>query len=261
MGGRLRVEKEGPLGWIVFDHPERRNAITVEMWSEIPLAVQTHAEDPEVRVVVLRGAGETAFVSGADISEFRETRTGAQASLDYEERNLRAFEALAGLEKPSIAMIHGFCVGGGCAIAVNADLRFASEDAVFGVPAARLGLGYPLRGIETLVSLVGPSHAKELFFTAERIPAAKALQIGLVNAILPGDRLDAHVRQVAEAIAANAPLTLRSVKLAIRELGRDASVRDSAGVAAAIRACFESADYREGVRAFLDKRAPRFEGR
>ncbi len=261
MGGRIRVEKEDGIGWVVFDHPERRNAITIEMWEEIPRAVDAHARDPEVRVVILRGAGEEAFVSGADISEFERVRTGREASAEYDARNQRAFHALAHLEKPLLAMIHGFCVGGGCAIAVNADLRYAAEDAVFAIPAARLGLGYALRGVETLVQVVGPSNAKELLFTAQRLRAPRALQMGLVNAVLPKAELETHVREVASILAANAPLTLRSVKLAVREIAKDASARDEAAVDEAVRRCFESDDYKEGVRAFLEKRPPRFRGR
>jgi len=260
MGGRVRVEKEGPLGWIVFDHPERRNAISVEMWDAIPEAVRAHAGDPDVRVVVLRGAGQEAFVSGADISEFESARSG-EASRDYDARNARAFAALASLEKPLLAMIHGFCVGGGCALAVNADLRFAADDAVFAIPAARLGLGYALLGVQALVQVVGPSRAKEIFFTARRFSAQEALQMGLVNAVLPKADLEAHVRETACAIAANAPLTLRAVKRAVAELARDPAARDHQAVAELVRACFESEDYKEGVRAFLEKRRPRFRGR
>ena len=260
MGGRIRVEKEGSVGWIVFDHPERRNAISVAMWQALPGLVRDLADDPEVRVVAMRGAGETAFVSGADISEFESARTGASAD-DYNQRNAKGLVALSALEKPLIASIHGFCVGGGCALALCADLRYAADDAVFAIPAARLGLGYPMLGIDALARLVGPSRAKEIFFTARRFGADEAFAMGLVNAVLPKADLDAHVRGVAEQIGANAPLTIRAAKLAIDELRRDPAERDHAKVHDAVRACFESEDYKEGVRAFLEKRKPRFEGR
>jgi len=260
MGGRVRVEKEGSLGWIVFDQPERRNAISVEMWRQIPEAVADLAADDAVRVAILRGEGDVAFVSGADISQFEETRVGA-ASKDYNAGNARAFAALATLEKPLIAMIHGFCVGGGCAIALNADLRYAADDAVFAIPAAKLGLGYAMLGIQTLIDVVGPSRAKEMFFTARRFDAAEALHMGLVNAVVPKAELEAHVRAVAEGIAANAPLTVRAVKRSVLELARDPDQRDHAAVAEMVRRCFESDDYKEGIRAFLEKRPARFQGR
>jgi enoyl-CoA hydratase/carnithine racemase len=260
VGGRIRVEHEGPIGWLVFDQPERRNAISVEMWEEIPRAAARLDADESVRVVVLRGAGEDAFVSGADISEFAGQRTGAAAS-HYEERNARAFLALASLGKPVIAMIRGWCIGGGVALSLSADLRYASDDAVFAVPAARLGIGYAVGGLETLIRLVGHSAAKEIFFTARRYSAREACDVGLVNRVLPRGELEAFVRDTAERIAQNAPLTVRSVKKIANELAKDPAARDLAGAHASVRRCLESEDYREGMRAFLEKRAPVFRGR
>ena len=263
MGGRVRVERDGEdprLGWIVFDHPERRNAISVEMWRQIPLAVEALAADPDVRVVILRGEGEAAFVAGADISEFGDKRSGESAT-DYDVDGGRAFAALAGLDKPLIAMVRGYCVGGGVAIALCADLRYAADDAVFAIPAAQLGVGYPMSGIEMLQSLVGPSRAKEIFFTARRYAAPEALAIGLVNEVVPAALLLGHVREIAQRIAGNAPLTIASVKRIVSELAKPGEQRDLGGIHASIAACFESEDYREGVSAFLEKREPRFAGR
>lgn len=263
VAGRVYSERDAVdarIAWLVFDHSERRNAVTLEMWQRIPeLAAELDA-DPEVRVVVLRGAGERAFVAGADISQFGAARTGGAAD-DYDRLNVRAFESLDAIGKPVIAMLHGFCVGGGVALALQADVRYSSSEAIFSVPAARLGLGYQLSGLDTLSRLVGPSRALEIFFTARRFSAEEAHGFGLLNGIFPATSLEDRVREIASGMADNAPLTLASVKRIVRELGRPASQRDLEGVEASIRRCFESEDYREGVQAFMEKRPPRFQGR
>jgi enoyl-CoA hydratase len=261
MPGRIVSRVEDSLGWIVIDHPERRNAVSAHMWAELADAAEQLDANPAVRVIVLRGAGEVAFVSGADISEFESRRTGGAAAQTYEDGTQRAFGALGAVAKPVIAMIHGFCVGGGMATALAADLRYCAGDAVFAIPAARLGLGYHAGGIEALTALVGPSTAREIFFTARRYRAEDALRLGLVNEVFPKPELEERVRAIAGQIAANAPLTLRSVKRISRELARDPADRDRAAIRESIQRCFDSEDYKEGVRAFLEKRAPKFEGR
>lgn len=260
MSGKIVVETGDGIGWVVFDHQARRNAVSAQMWAEIPPAVARLERDPEVRVVVLRGAGDVAFVSGADISEFESNRTGAAAEA-YDRQNGLAFEALLGMTKPTISMVHGFCVGGGCALALTTDLRYAADDAVFAIPAARLGLGYGAAGLERLLQVVGPASAAEIFFTARRFGAAEAQRLGLVNQILPKAELEEFVASVAREIAANAPLTVRSAKLVLRELGKPPERRDAAAIRDSIAACYGSRDYAEGVRAFLEKRRPAFLGR
>ena len=260
MTGTLRIERDGPIARLVFDHEARRNAITVDMWDAIPAAVAEVRDDPSLRVVVMRGAGSEAFVSGADISEFEKTRTG-DAGRDYDALTARAFVALQGLEKPLIACIHGFCIGGGAAIALTADLRYAAQDALFAVPPARLGLGYHTAGIRALIRTVGFPATADLLFTARRVGAEEARHIGLVNAVFANDTLDERVDDLALMIAKNAPLTIRSAKISLQELSKLESERDADRISSSIERCYQSDDFKEGVRAFLEKRAPDFRGK
>jgi enoyl-CoA hydratase/carnithine racemase len=260
VGGHVRHEKQGAVGSIVFDQPERRNAISVEMWEQLPAAALALEVDPDVRVVVLRGEGG-AFVAGADISQFAEQRTEAGDVSRYGRVAAGGLGALLKLEKPLLAAIHGPCVGGGVVVALTADLRFAAADAVFRIPAARLGIGYEAGGIQALAGAVGWSHALDLLLTARRIDADEALRIGLVNEVRPAAELDDFVRERAGRIAENAPLTLRAIKIAARELRKPDTLRDLGAVSAAYARCFASEDYKNGVAAFLEKRKPSFRGR
>lgn len=260
MSGEVRIERDGAIARLVFDHEEKRNAITVDMWRAIPAAARELSEDENVRVVVMRGAGVEAFVSGADISEFERTRTG-DAGRDYDAMTARAFTALSSLDKPLIAAIHGYCIGGGAAIALTADLRFAADGARFAVPPARLGLGYHTAGIRALIRTVGVPSTADLLFTARRVRAEEARHIGLVNEVFTKDVLDEAVDQIAHSIADNAPLTIRSAKITLRELAKPETDRDLDRIRESIERCYQSEDFKEGVRAFLEKRKPKFRGR
>lgn len=263
---QLKTEKmlasvENGVGWITFNQPEKRNAVSYDMWTAIPEIVSSFAADPAVRVVVMKGAGDKAFVSGADISEFEEVRNRPEQVEVYERATGAASKALRTLEKPLIAMIRGFCVGGGLAIALTADMRITASDGQFAVPAAKLGLGYGYSGIKELMSLVGPSYAKEIFFTGRRFNAEEAKAMGLVNKIVSVTDLESETAAYAEIIAGNAPLTVKAAKAAVNEGVKEASERDLAAVEVMVKACFDSEDYKEGRRAFMEKRKPQFQGR
>jgi enoyl-CoA hydratase/carnithine racemase len=260
MSGRVEIRRDGGIARLVFDHGARRNAISISMWEAIPEAVQTLRDDRDVRVVIMRGAGSRAFVSGADISEFERARTGG-AGRQYDQLTARAFSALRSLEKPLIALIHGFCIGGGAAIALTADLRYAADDARFAVPPARLGLGYHTAGIEALIRTVGWPGTADLLFTARTVGVEEARRIGLVNEVFAKNSLDDEVEKLAQTIATNAPLTLRSAKITLQELARPEATRDNTRIAESIERCYQSDDLKEGVRAFMEKRKPRFTGR
>ena len=258
---RLIARKDGAIGWIIFNNPERHNATSYEMWQSLPVVLGAFVKDPEVRLVVFRGAGEKAFSAGADISQFKERRSGAEAAKEYNAVADAANHALRECAKPTIAMIGGYCMGGGTAIAVGCDIRIAADDARFGVPAAKLGLGYRFEGIKRLASIVGPAYTAEIFFTARQFTAQEALQMGLVNRVVPAAELESFIQDYARTIALNAPLTLAAVKRSLIELQKDPVERDLAHCQRMVDACFGSEDYREGQAAFMEKRKPQFKGR
>ncbi len=260
-GGKMLAEVADGIGTAIFNQPEKHNAISLDMWEGLAEILDAFAADPAVRVVVLRGAGTRAFVSGADISQFEAERNDADAQIQYERRTRAGRARLASFEKPVIAAIRGFCLGGGLGIALAADLRLATADAVFGIPAARLGLAYGFDMTRQLVATVGPAAARMLLYSGERIDAAEALRIGLVNRCVPPDEFEAALATLAGRIAANAPLSINAAKRAIAASLADPADRDMAGLETAIAACFDSQDYREGRAAFREKRPPRFTGK
>ncbi|BBE70510.1 enoyl-CoA hydratase [Oharaeibacter diazotrophicus] len=258
--GRITVDVIGGLGRIGIDNPGRHNALSLAMWQAIPEAVATLEAAEDVRVVVLTGSEGGAFASGADITEFDVVRADAATSASYEAANAAAFAALRRAEKPTVAVIRRFCMGGGVGLAAACDIRIAADDAVFAIPAARLGLAYPPEAVADIVALIGPSRAKDLFYTAKRIDAATALRIGLVDELVRDDELEAAAVAYVARVSALAPMTQRAVKAAI-----DAAVGSAAGDWGRARElaelCFESQDYAEGRAAFREKREPVFTGR
>lgn len=260
-GGKMLSEIEDGIGLITFNQQEKRNAMSVEMWGGFGEILDEFAADDKVRVVVLTGAGTKAFVSGADISQFEQHRSDAEARQEFDRLTSSGRETLANFPKPVIARIRGYCLGGGLGIAMQADLRIAAVDSEYGIPAARLGLAYGFDLVRKLVSLVGPAHARSLLYTGARIDANEAQRIGLVNRVVKDEDLNVTVVDLARQIADNAPLSVRAAKISVDQAMKPESERDTAAVAEAVAACFDSADYREGRRAFMEKRTPVFQGR
>ncbi|MFC3678442.1 enoyl-CoA hydratase [Ferrovibrio xuzhouensis] len=258
---KILAEIRGGVGWLTINQPERRNAVSLEMWDGIADAAETFEQRSDVRVVVMHGAGGKAFASGADISEFEKSRANAEQQVRYGVVSSRGRKALQSLTKPLIAMIEGFCVGGGLAIALTADIRFATPDSKFAIPAAKLGLGYEYEGLAALARLVGPSTAKDMLFSGRKLDADEALRVGLINQIVASDALQAFVSDYAGIVAGNAPLTVHAAKAAIRVFEKYSADPESSEVAKLVVRCFDSADYQEGRRAFMEKRKPQFQGK
>ncbi|NIM26642.1 MAG: enoyl-CoA hydratase [Gammaproteobacteria bacterium] len=258
---KLIVDVSNGVGRLVLNQPEKHNAISAQMWQGIADAMRAFAADGALRVAVLSGAGEKAFSAGADISEFEAMRASSEAVESYDRMAHEAVESIVHLDKPTIAMIQGYCIGGGTELALSCDLRIASQDARFGIPAARLGLAYRWQEVHPLVQLVGPSAAKEILFTGRQFSAEEALRMGLINQVVPRSALASKVEEYAERIAANAPLTIRAAKRTVAEAMKDPGARDLDTVREMVDACFASDDYAEGRKAFMEKRPPEFKGR
>lgn len=261
MTDRMIVRKTDGLGWMVFNNPEKRNAVSLDMWLRAIEIMEDFARDDAVRVIVIAGAGDKAFVSGADISKFDDERSQADAVARYNDATEGAYQAVLTSPKPTLAMIQGYCIGGGANLAVCADLRIASERARFAIPAAKLALGYDYARVRRVMDLVGPANAKEIFYTARQFSAEEARAMGLVNAVVEHEALEARTLEIAGQIAGNAPLTLKAIKQAVREALKPESERDLGLCERLVRDCFESEDYAEGRRAFAEKRRPVFKGR
>jgi enoyl-CoA hydratase/carnithine racemase len=259
--GKILQGVTDDVGIITFNNPAKRNAMSLDMWEGLGSALVELRDDPDVRVVILTGAGDKAFVSGADISQFEKTRHNAQASEEYSRRSEAQRALLASYPKPTIACIRGFCLGGGMQVAMMSDIRFAADNSQFGIPAAKLGIAYGYDGLKHLVSLVGPSWARLIMYTGMKIDSAEALRIGLVDRVLPGPELWDATMEVARTISGNAPLAIKAAKITIAQVLKDESRRDMDAIKAIGTACMDSEDFREGRTAFMEKRKPRFKGK
>ncbi|HJS38542.1 MAG TPA: enoyl-CoA hydratase [Burkholderiales bacterium] len=258
--GKLTVEKRGAVGWIVFDQPEKKNAINGAMWRGIPEAMARFDADADVRCVAFRGAGTEAFAAGADISEFEKIRAGRGAVSEYDGLLDRVLHSIQDSRKPSVALIHGFCMGGGLEVALACDLRYCGTSAQFGIPAAKLGIAYNVEGHKRLLETVGHARAREIMFLGRRYGAAEALAMGLVHRVLPDGELAGFVDGVIATLLENAPLSIANSKTILEEYAKASGAADHERMAAAIERCAKSEDYQEGRRAFMEKRKPRFRG-
>jgi enoyl-CoA hydratase/carnithine racemase len=258
---KLYGTRDGAIARIVFNNPARHNAVSLDMWETYTALLNEYAADDGVRVLILSGAGGKAFVSGADISKFEDERATKEAVAKYNKTSKGAYDALTKFPKPTIAKINGYCIGGGMNVAVGCDLRFCEAGSRFAIPAAKLGLGYGYYGVNRLSSLIGPSRAMEMFYTARQFPAQEAYEMGLLNKVISGDELDTHVDEVAEWICGNAPMTIATIKAVTIEMAKSPETPDHAKLDGMVQACFESEDYIEGRRAFMEKRKPQFKNR
>jgi enoyl-CoA hydratase len=259
--GKILQKIADGVGIITFNNPEKRNAMSLDMWEGLGSALVELRDDPEVRVVIMVGAGDKAFVSGADVSQFEKTRHNAEASEEYSKKSAAQRALLANYPKPTIACIRGFCLGGGMQVAMLADIRIASENSQFGIPAAKLGIAYGYDGLKHLVSLVGPSWARLLMYTGMRIDSTEAVRIGLVDRVVPDTELWNATSEIARTISGNAPLAIKAAKITIAQVLKDESHRDMDAIKQIGTACMDSEDFREGRTAFMEKRKPRFKGK
>jgi enoyl-CoA hydratase len=258
--GKILQSVADGVGVITFNNPEKRNAMSLDMWEGLGHALIELRDNAEVRVVILVGAGDKAFVSGADISQFEKTRHNAEASEEYSKKSAAQRALLANYPKPIIACIRGFCLGGGMQVAMAADIRIAAHDSQFGIPAAKLGIAYGYDGLKHLVSLVGPSWARLIMYTGMRIDSSEALRIGLVDRVVPDNELWGSTMEIARTISGNAPLAIQAAKITIAQVLKDPDQRDMDAIKTIGTACMDSEDFREGRRAFMEKRKPNFTG-
>jgi enoyl-CoA hydratase len=261
MSENILVEQAGGIAMVVFNRPKVRNAISLAMWGEIADIARRLGQDDSVRAILFRGAGHEAFASGADISEFKENRKDRESAVAYNKIVEAAEIAIRDCPKPTVAMIYGFCMGGGMALALACDLRFAAEGSRYGIPAARLGIIYDFDAVRQLVDLVGPAYTKDILFSARSLHAEEAFRIGLIQRLVPADQLEHQTLEYLTTVAANAPLSIRGAKAQMAAIFDGANAKHQELMKAARLETFDSADYKEGTNAFLEKRPPRFTGK
>jgi enoyl-CoA hydratase/carnithine racemase len=259
--GKILKDVTDGVGVVTFNNPDKRNAMSLDMWEGLGNALTELRDDEAVRVVVLVGAGDKAFVSGADISQFEKTRHNAAASEEYSKKSAAQRALLADYPKPTISCIRGFCLGGGMQVAMLTDIRIAAQDSQFGIPAAKLGIAYGYDGLRNLVSLVGPSWARLIMYTGMKIESSEALRIGLVDRVVPNEELWGATMEIARTISGNAPLAIQAAKITIAQVLKDPADRDMEAIKRIGTACMDSEDFREGRQAFMEKRKPQFKGR
>ena len=259
--GLIGAETTGGIGWLIWDNPSKLNALSPGMYEDALTVIEAYEADPAIKVVVMRGSGRRAFISGADITSFNKTRADAETARLAREAPEKLRLKLLNLDMPLIAMIYGYCLGGGMGMALNADMRFASTDSQFSVPAAVRGIAYAPAGLKQLVDLVGPSAAKDIMFSARRLKSDEALRIGLINRVVDAEELEAATIAYAQVLAANAPLSIKASKYFINQLGLERDQRDEARMEAMQREAENSADFKEATQSFLEKRKPVFLGR
>jgi enoyl-CoA hydratase/carnithine racemase len=259
--GLVRAETQGGIGWLIWDNQSKRNALSPSMYPDALQVIEAYEADPSVKVVVMRGAGRVAFISGADISSFDKHRSTPEQNDQWRKAPAALRHAMLVMHKPMIAMIYGYCLGGGMGMALNADMRFASADATFSVPAALRGIAYAPSGLKQLVDVVGPSVAKDIMFSGRRLPAEEALRVGLINRIVDADKLEDETIAYANLLASNAPLSIQASKYFINQLGFEERHRDEARMERMQREAEASEDFREATVSFMEKRRPVFQGR